>query len=204
MNIRVETLSSSRLSDAIADLARLRMTVFREWPYLYDGDLGYEASYLETFIRSERSIIVVAIDPADEKIVGAATAAPLAEHTDAFGALFCENGRDPEHYFYCGESVLLKTYRGKGIGHAFFDARESYASSLNENGQSVFKHITFCAVVRADDDPRRPSGYRPLDPFWSGRGYRKIQGLVGYYDWREIGQSIETRKAMQFWIRALS
>jgi hypothetical protein len=57
--------------------------------------------------------------------------------------------------------------------------------------------------VRADDDPRKPADYRPLDDFWRKRGYDTLSGLIGHYDWREIGHAEETRKVMQFWIKAL-
>ncbi len=58
-------------------------------------------------------------------------------------------------------------------------------------------------MVRAADDHRRPADYRPLDPFWTKRGYAQVPGLVGSYRWREIGASEETENAMQFWMKAL-
>ncbi|MBI1777190.1 MAG: hypothetical protein HYR63_17775 [Proteobacteria bacterium] len=36
--ITVERVTGTELERRIADLARLRIEVFREWPYLYDGD----------------------------------------------------------------------------------------------------------------------------------------------------------------------
>jgi len=41
-DIRIERRSGVDLIPYIADLARLRIQVFRDFPYLYDGDLGYE------------------------------------------------------------------------------------------------------------------------------------------------------------------
>ena len=201
MSVRIERLSGLGLSDGIDAVARLRMTVFREWPYLYDGDLAYEADYLATFARGAGSIIVAAIDV--DEIIGAATGSPLAEHTEEFGPLFDSHGFDSATFFYCGESVLLSAYRGQGIGHAFFDHREAHARALNENEGHGFTHSTFCGVVRSVDDARWPPDYRPLDGFWEKRDYRKVPGLVGHYDWREIGDADETRKDMQFWMREL-
>ena len=37
MTIRVEALTGPSLIRALPSLARLRITVFREWPYLYEG-----------------------------------------------------------------------------------------------------------------------------------------------------------------------
>lgn len=46
MSITLRPLSGAELLAAIDDLARLRITVFAAFPYLYDGDLGYEIAYL--------------------------------------------------------------------------------------------------------------------------------------------------------------
>jgi GNAT superfamily N-acetyltransferase len=200
MAITIEPLSGVALSSAIPVVSRLRLTVFREWPYLYDGDAAYEADYLATFAAHPDAIIIAARD--GDTIVGAATAAPLAGHTDEFVPLFESHGYDPEAIFYCGESVLLSAYRGQGIGHAFFDQREAHARALNARGYH-FTHATFCGVVRAGDDPRKPADYRPLDSFWRKRGYQPVPGLIGHYDWREIGHTEETRKDMQFWLKTL-
>ncbi len=198
--IGIEMLGGSRLAEALSEVARLRIEVFRAWPYLYDGTLDYEQRYLAEFAAANDALIVVARDGA--RIVGAATAAPLDGHTSEFVPLFVAAGLDPARIFYCGESVLLPAYRGHGIGHAFFDRREAHAISCR-SPQGRYTHIAFCAVTRAPDDPRAPAGYRPLDAFWRKRGYAPVDGLVGSYSWREIGDSEETEKPMQFWMKPL-
>lgn len=200
MSIRIETLAGTPTAEAIAELSHLRVTVFREWPYLYAGEPAYEAEYLGTFANAPDAVIVCAYDK--DQMVGAATASPLSGHTDEFAPLFEQHGFDPAEVFYCGESVLLPLYRGQGIGHAFFDYRENHARSLNRNG-ARFKFSAFCGVIRPHDDPRRPDGYRPLDPFWQKRGYRKMDGMIGNYDWCEVGATEETPHKMQFWTRPL-
>ena len=200
MTLRVETLTGGCLKDALGELSALRLAVFREWPYLYDGDAAYEADYLATFTAAPNAVIVCAFDGA--AMVGAATAAPLAGHTQEFTPLFEARGYDPGHVFYCGESVLLPEYRGQGIGHAFFDHREAHARALDAGG-AEFRYSTFCSVVRPDDDPRKPPGYHPLDAFWRKRGFQPVDGMIGSYDWREVGDKQETAHAMQFWLRQL-
>lgn len=201
MSVRIEILSGAALARGIDAVARLRMSVFRDWPYLYDGDLAYEADYLATFSKGAGSIIVAAIDGTE--IIGAATGSPLSQHTEEFGSLFVEHGLEPETIFYCGESVLLSSYRGQGIGHAFFDHREGHARSLRDKDGHPIAQSTFCGVIRSAEDPRCPPDYQPLDGFWEKRGYQKVPGLVGHYDWREVGDTAETRKDMQFWMREL-
>jgi len=41
-NIRIERRSGPALLPYIPELARLRIEVFRDFPYLYDGSLDYE------------------------------------------------------------------------------------------------------------------------------------------------------------------
>lgn len=192
MNITIESLKGENRLLAMGNLAELRIRVFREWPYLYDGTLEYERRYLEKFAQAENSLIVVARD--GERIVGASTASPLVGHADAFAAPFSERGFEPERVFYFGESVLLPEYRGCGIGHAFFDHRERFAKDLG-----FFDLITFCAVVRDAKDPRNPSDYRPLDAFWQKRGFQRIEGLTTDFSWKEPGLSGEIPHLMQFW-----
>jgi len=64
-------------------------------------------------------------------------------------------------------------------------------------------HATFCAVVRPSKHAMRPAGYTPLDAFWQKRGYAPEPGLVGSFAWQDIGETQETAKPMQYWMRAL-
>ena len=198
--ISVVSLGGAALADCLDAIAGLRIEVFRAWPYLYDGTLAYEQRYLAEFGRAKDALVVVARDGG--AIVGAATAAPLTGHTPEFAALFAARGFDAERTFYCGESVLLPDYRGRGIGHAFFDLREARARTCT-GPRERFTQIAFCGVVRAPEDPRTPNDYTPLDAFWRKRGYSPVEGLVGSYSWKEIGAESGTEKAMQFWIKAL-
>ena len=168
--------------------------MFRDWPYLYDGDLSYERDYLRAY-QSPGAVVVAAL--ADGRIVGAATGAAMAHHAEDFAAAFAARPEPLANIFYCAESVLLPEYRGQGIGHAFFDAREDHAR------RSGHHHSAFCSVIRPTDHPARPLDYRPLDGFWRKRGYRPLPGVIASFAWKDIGQPAETRKDLQFWMRAL-
>lgn len=193
--MKIVRLTGQPLIDAIEDLAQLRLTVFRDWPYLYDGDLAYERHYLQTYEASERAIVVGVYD--GDWLVGAATGAPLADHAEDFAAALEGTGLDIQRTFYCGESVLLPRYRGRGLGHRFFDLREDHARGHG------FDHICFCAVLRSPDHPLHPSAYRALDRFWERRGYTRLRGAVAQFSWKDIDQPSETEKHLQIWHRAL-
>ncbi|MFC3614751.1 GNAT family N-acetyltransferase [Lutimaribacter marinistellae] len=191
----VRALKGAELDAALDDLARLRIEVFRAWPYLYDGDLAYERDYLQSYSESQQAVLVGAFDGA--RLVGAATGTPLNDHADDFAVAFDGTGLDLSTVFYCAESVLLPEYRGQGVGHRFFDLREEHAQRLG------FMKSAFCAVQRPDDHPMRPESYAQLDPFWSARGYVPLQGVVAHFSWKDVGEDTESRKPLQFWIRDL-
>ncbi|UWQ74438.1 GNAT family N-acetyltransferase [Leisingera sp. M658] len=195
MTIRVEATTGVALEAALDDVAHLRIKVFRAWPYLYDGDLAYEREYLQNYRDSPRAVVVGAFD--GETLVGASTGAPLSDHADDFAAAFEGTGIDLNGVFYCAESVLLPECRGSGVGHGFFDARESHA---RKHG---FSKTAFCSVQRPADHPLRPADYAPLDPFWRKRGYAPLEGAIAHFFWKDVDQPGETSKPLQFWIRDL-
>ncbi len=193
--VRVVALSGAAIAPLLPALAELRMQVFRDFPYLYDGDLTYERWYLERFAAAGDALVVAAC--AGDRLVGAATAAPLAAEHEDFKAPFLRRGIDPAEVFYLAESVLLDAYRGRGIGHEFFDEREAAGRRLG------FAKAAFCAVVRPDDHLLRPAGYRPLDAFWRKRGYAPVPGMTTTFPWKDLGEAEASPKPMQFWLREL-
>ncbi len=194
--MQIRTFTGDAVAPHLDDVARLRIEVFRAFPYLYDGDVGYEATYLATYARSPESLFVLAFD--DGRVVGASTGLPLSDETPSFQKPFIERGFALGRVFYFGESVLLPAYRGQGLGHRFFDEREDYARRLGR-----FNTTAFCAVERAEDDPRRPPGHRPNDEFWRKRGYVHQPDMHCAIEWKEVGASAPNLHRLAFWLRAL-
>lgn len=195
MSLRVETLKGEALRAALDDVARLRITVFRAWPYLYDGSLDYEREYLQVYKDSDKTVLVGAFD--GDRLVGAATGTPMTDHAEDFASAFDGSGYDLADIFYCAESVLLPEYRGQGAGHRFFDLREQHARSLGA------RYTAFCSVQRPADHPMWPADYAPLDPFWRKRGYAPLDGVIAQFNWKDVGEAEETKKPLQFWLRGL-
>lgn len=194
--MKIVRYAGSDISPYLQEVARLRIGVFREFPYLYEGELTYEEKYLAAYAKSPQSLFVLAIDETGA-VVGASTGIPMHDADTEFRKPFERAGWDIAQIFYFGESVLDASHRGKGIGVAFFEHRERYARELG------LRWCTFCAVDRCADDPRRPPDYAPLDGFWQRRGYAAQPALQTSFRWREVGQNEDTLHAMTFWTRDL-
>lgn len=195
MNLHVQSMTAAEILPYIADLARLRIEIFRDYPYLYDGDEGYESHYLDNYAKSTDSLMVLAFD--GDKVVGAATAMPMSEAPKEAQSPFHAQNFPLEKVAYFGESVLQKQYRGQGIGGKFFEAREEYARARGCG------YAVFCAVERPMIHPNRPLDYVPLDKFWYKRGYQKRAELFTAFSWKEINETTASEKPMVFWIKRL-
>jgi GNAT superfamily N-acetyltransferase len=193
--VTVRALTGPELEAALDGVASLRIAVFRDWPYLYDGSLDYEREYLRTYRDSPGALLVGAFH--GDRLVGASTSTPMEDHAEAFAGPLRQIGLPVETILYGAESVLLPAYRGRGLGHRFFDLREAHARALGRT------HVAFCSVMRPDDHPMRPATFRTNDAFWMGRGYRPLEGVFAEFAWKDLGDTAETMKPLQFWLRAL-
>lgn len=192
----VEVVQGAALLPHLEQLARLRISVFRDWPYLYEGSLENERDYLKAFAKSKSSTMVLAQaqTSAGQAIVGVSTAMALTEESKAIRDPFTAAGYDVSQWLYLAESVLQHEYRGRGLGHAFFDEREAAGK------RAGFGKFTFCAVERSESDPRKPQGARSLEPFWRQRGYAPL-GFACSLKWQEVGSAAPTYQKLQFWAR---
>ena len=194
--IELSTVTGAALHPFLPAVARLRVQVFAEWPYLYEGAADYEERYLRAYADSPGAAVVLA--RLGDEIVGAATCQPMTEAAGPVRDAFIRHGLDPAEHCYFGESVLLSAYRGRGVGVGFFQHRENHARAIGA------KVATFCAVVRNPNDPRRPAGYTPLDVFWRKRGYTHRPELACVFRWAEPDDAgRETPHTLSFWTRAL-
>lgn len=193
MSLSFITKQGHAIESVFDDLAKLRIAVFRDFPYLYEGSLDYEKEYLKTYANSERAFLFAVYD--GDKMVGATTCIPLSDETAEVQAPFKDAGLDIDSIFYFGESILLSEYRRLGLGHLFFDEREKHAASFG-----TYKTTCFCSVERINH-PAQPADYRPNDAFWIKRGYHKVPELKATMEWPDIGETESTPKTMIFWIK---
>lgn len=193
-SLTLHELSGQALEPWLDGLGALRIAVFREFPYLYDGSLDYEREYLRTYVNAPQSLVVLVTDGQD-KVVGATTCIPLRDEGPEFQEPFRKHGFDVNDVCYFGESILLPQLRGQGLGKEFFRRREAHAQRLG------VRWTGFCSVNRPPDHPLRPPGYRPLDEFWSAQGYTRHPEMQATFVWKEIGEVAESPKTLTFWLK---
>lgn len=171
--LAVRCLVGAAMAPELAGVARLRATVLQAWPDLHNGDAVGELARLEGCAASWRSLAVLVFD--GDRLVGASLGLPLEDAGEEMCGAFGARGQDPGSAFLLAGSVLLPAYRGRRLGHRFFDERETHVRSLGG-----FEATVFSAVERNPDDPRRPPFGRSHEPFWRRRGYaRKAVSAIG-------------------------
>ena len=193
--ITVRALQGTDLEAQLDAVAALRIAVFREWPYLYEGTLVYESQYLANYRDNPDALLIGAFD--GEKLIGASTSARMEDHAGEFAAPFAVTGIPLTDMLYGAESVLMPEYRGQGLGHRFIDLREDHARTLGR------RMVAFCSVLRPDNHPRRPANARNNDAFWHGRGYAPMPGVVAEFSWTDVGEDYDSLKPLQFWSRTI-
>lgn len=190
-----ELVQGAVIASRLEPLATLRLQVFRDWPYLYEGSMDYERHYLETYSRCPDSLAVLAWD--GQTCIGATTALPLREAGPEMQEPFLRAGIDTSDILYFGESVVLSPYRGRGVGLRFFAEREAHARRLG------LRRCAFCAVDRPERHPLKPAGYVSNDAFWQRRGYQRQPQLVCHFDWQDLGEPAPSRHPLTYWLKTL-
>lgn len=193
--LKLLKLHGAEIAEYIPALARLRISIFRDYPYLYEGDLDYEQHYLQTYLKCPASTVIIVLD--GEQVVGASTAIPLQYEMPEIQAPFLEQGLNVKSFFYLGESVLLPAYRGQGIYRHFFNYREAAAKN-----QGCDKTL-FMAVVRPDHHRLKPANYQSLELIWRHFGYQPQPTLMAYLSWKEITETQLSPKPMLSWVKQL-
>ena len=192
----IQLVAGQEVEQYIDDLALLRISVFREYPYLYEGNMEYERSYLQKFVQGEDCIIAVVLD--NGHVVGAVSGLPLAlEEAEVRGPW--KKASSLDGVYYISEILLKPDYRGLGLGKQLMEALEEWVAASGK-----FTEIALATVVRPKDDPRRPATYRDAQRFFADRNYHIKEGVTCTIAWQEIDEADTTSKPLQFWSRKVT
>lgn len=195
MSFNVRAILAPEIEQRILEISAIRINIFKDFPYIYDGSIEYEVKYLTRYVNSASARIFL-VENQNGQVVGMSTCLKLEDEMGEIKKPFIQSGFDISKIFYFGESLLLSEYRGFGLGHRFFDEREKHALSYPE-----IQMTSFCAVQRSENHSLRPLNYKPLDEFWLKRGYQKQNNLFCELEWKDVDQPLETKKNLTFWTK---
>ena len=171
----------------------MRLTIFREYPYLYEGILEDELSYVSHY--AEHGMVLIAQD--GEKVIGAVTGMSLGLEEEYFQKPFKTAGLDPHQYFYIGELLLQSPYRGKRLGSQLLQQIEQ---EICKTGQ--YRYLCCATVVRPANHPLRPETFFPIEPFCQRHGYGLLDRVTVQIPWQQT-DGTRPLNTLQFWVKQL-
>jgi GNAT superfamily N-acetyltransferase len=194
--ITEQFLTKTAIADVLDDVATLRLEIFREYPYLYQGRREDELKYLGTYAEAPDACVILAHE--GHAVIGAIAGMPLvhedAHMLDAFsGTAFPLN-----EAYYVGELLFRLVYRNCGLGQKLLVRLESHIRSLGR-----YRTLTCATVERPDDHPLRPNDYIPITRFLARTGFVRIPGVTTHFTWRETNGG-KRDHPMKFWSKELT
>lgn len=193
--------SGKEVISLIPIIAQMRIDEFKNYPYLYHGNLEYEKEYLRGFTLNAHSCLIVACEA--NKIIGLVTALPLksgAAIVKDTEELFTRAGLNSETFFYLGEFIIDKNFRGRGI------ASQLEKQIITTAKKWQFSNVCLATVERRENDPRKPKNYISTDFIWTKLGYTQTN-LATQYHWPMITDENEIQEqnnTLIFWTKVLA
>jgi len=194
--LTMKTFTGSAIRPYLSCVARLSVEVFREYPYLCDTHVENEIDLLKKYALSEDSIAVILFE--GSTVVGAATGIPLSQESESLIKPFKQKNLDVSKYYHFGEALLLKPYRGRGVGHHFYELREDHAKKLEG-----FEYACLYTLDRTEEEAKKHTEYYPLDDFWRKRGFVHHKELITIQHWKDLHDDHTSEKECSFWIKKL-
>lgn len=192
--ITIRAFTGAEAEPFMDAIAQLRIDNFRDFPYLYDGDLAYERAYLATYFRSPSTRIYLVFD--GDTVVGFSNSILLSEESDEFTKPFRDKGLVLEEYLYIGEAILNPPYRGRKLFHELAKLHEDRIRDEKH------KNVLCYSVVRSEDHPLRPEDYKPIEALWTRLGFREDPSLNVHIAWKQVDTGKEEGNILAAWIHA--
>ena len=195
MGVTCQVLIGDAVGHSLAVLARLRIDIFRDYPYLYAGRIDDELTYLRIYAATPGAVVVLAQE--GDAIVGAATGIPLAAESPEFCGPFVQAGWPLAQIYYVGEILLYPSYRSVGAGSRLLGEVEDHARRLG------FRFLASATVDRPVDHPLRPSDFIPIDRFCDRHGFVPHPELTVRLAWPDVAGDV-MENTMTFRVKELA
>lgn len=196
MEITEQLLTGTAVADAVDALATLRLDIFPEYPYLYQGRREDELTYLATYADAPDACVILACDGLT--VIGAATGMPLIHEDAQMIDAFTGTSFPLDEVYYVGELLFRPDYRNCGLGQKLLDRLENHIQSLGR-----YRRLTCATVERPDGHPLRPQDYTPITRFIARTGFVRLSGVTTSFMWPET-DGVNRDHPMQFWVKNLT
>jgi GNAT superfamily N-acetyltransferase len=195
MNISERLLQGSQMQEYLEQIAQFRLTISKEYLYLYDGRLKDELLYLQHYANHAEAIAIIV--SCGNQLAGAVTAIPLQFESEELTSPFAVTSYPVKRVMYVGELLFYPDYRNKGLGTRLLLRIEQHPLSRNN-----YEYLTSATVMRPEDHPCRPESYVLIDRFLQRNRFDKLPGVASHFTWKEIDGTRRNHE-MQFWIKVL-
>lgn len=193
----IETfLIGHKAEPSLEAIASLRLDIFREYPYLYEGLRDDELRYLRSYAEKPGACVILVEDAG--KTIGAATGMPLKHEDQHLLDSFAGTAHLIDKSYYVGELLFYRDYRHRGFGSRLLARIEEYVRSLGP-----YSHLVCMTVMRPPDHLLCPADYAPIERFLARTGFVPMAGITSTIAWREI-DGVRRDHLLQFWRKDLS
>ncbi|ABB30741.1 GCN5-related N-acetyltransferase [Geobacter metallireducens RCH3] len=192
---KLELCTGPAVIPHLSEIARLRITIFEEYPYLYKGSREIETKYLRAYADTPDACVFVVRD--GDAIIGAGTGVPLHGEPATFTAPFAGSPFSLDTIYYLGEVLFLPGYRGQGLGSRLLKEFEEHIRSLGR-----YRHLACATIERPEDHPLRPGDYHPIDGYLIKAGFIRHPELSVTLPWPNLEGEV-TDNTMVFWVKEL-
>lgn len=193
----IKLLTGHELQSILPFMAQQRISAFREYPYLYEGNMQEENEYCNWFASLPHSAVAVAY--ANGQPVGFVSGTGFNDfdiHFKGSIALFKSNGLDSKKFYYIPEAIIVPEHRRNSLIEKLHDAIEKHAKKIG------FSALC-CADEHHDTHPLKPVNYQSRDRLYLNAGYIKTT-MVIKFPWLTIqpdGSLKDEEHALYYWIK---
>lgn len=140
---KTDLLEGHQMDSYLNQISQVCIEVFREPPYLYDGKIEDQRSYIQqTYIKAPSGMACILLD--EQQVIGVALGCALKEAPSKFKEPFINQGYTIDHLFFWGELVLDSSYRGQKLGKKLY---EQMAHKIKEKILPLFVFVQLSGLM---------------------------------------------------------
>lgn len=201
MTFRIVVFKGSDAKPYIRVLSEMRVREFRNFPYLYAGNVEEDIIYTQGYADSPQGVLIIAFQ--DEIIVGICSGTPMTtsmSFLESWSQALRQDDMDLNACFYAGELIVEQPFRNQGLGRQLIKSLMQEAKLMN------FSSLALATSIRPKNHPLRPQDYFDTDLLWTKHGYQKQAQtfLTVYPTLQPDGTVKEEENLLACWIKKTS